>query len=73
MTYKVSLPWPTTGHSWPSYWDEVLAWTVQNFGNDNNRCKVDADFNKFTWNFKNQDDAIWFILKWKNNEYPQNR
>lgn len=56
-------------YDWKGHMDEKMAWCEQNFGHrnekfDNPRWTADPRYYTGNFCFKNEKDAMWFIMRW---------
>ena len=51
-------------HHSTAMWDDIIEWSITQFGNDNVRWKTQATIGYMDFMFEREEDASLFIMKW---------
>lgn len=75
LHHPVFLKWPRRVRNlkrysdlW-NYWDDVVEWTILNFGNPGGSYTITSTINDMVIDFNDEKDQIAFILRWGNDGF----
>ncbi len=64
--YKVKITWKL-GQDSSEWWNQVCAWTIEEFGLPGNKYKTVLTENYMIFEFDEQENAALMALRWGNN------